>query len=303
MKMLIMSFFNYYGIIIYIGVVKTWTLERNRGIFGRLDIPMDFCIYNNCFMELTFQMMIFFIGKSLLYHFLNLMEPIWNKFKEAYSQGRMEKVYAFLKSGGLWRKETYEIKLNDRIPQYLSDMRLTDSSIRNIETDGYTSSTVQFGFVVLFSASFPLAPILASFHNVIQRKIDSSNLLIHYKRPFALRAGSIGVWEEWLRYMSYMGVAINALIMTFESGYFFKRFLKQYEAKMGTFLVKLAFMIAFEHSVLLVNFLFSFFLPKVPSKTMIARKRKEYIEKVIRGEDLKSEQDLEMQTILIQKNQ
>jgi anoctamin-8 len=53
---------------------------------------------------------------------------------------------------------------------------------------------VQFGYVSFFSVAFPLAPLLAVLHNVVELRCDAYKLLHTKQRPLARRVGSIGVW-------------------------------------------------------------------------------------------------------------
>lgn len=39
--------------------------------------------------------------------------------------------------------------------------------------DDYTMSLIQFGYVALFSAAFPLAPLLAMINNLVQTRVDA----------------------------------------------------------------------------------------------------------------------------------
>jgi len=51
---------------------------------------------------------------------------------------------------------------------------------------------LQFGFVTLFVAAFPLAPLFALLNNVIELRSDANKFLTQYRRPIAARASGIG---------------------------------------------------------------------------------------------------------------
>jgi hypothetical protein len=150
--------------------------------------------------------------------------------------------------------------------------------------DGYLASTVQFGFIVLFSVSFPVAPILAWVHNILQRKIDSLNILTKYKRPFSIRARNIGIWERWLTGLSFVGVAMNASIIAFTSSYFEEAYLEQFGPDQR-WIGRLVFILVFEHTVLLVYLSVVFLSPSMPYQVKISISRQEYVEKLMRGEE------------------
>ena len=41
----------------------------------------------------------------------------------------------------------------------------------HISLDGYNAAVIQFGFIVFFSVSFPIAPLFAALHNIVQKRI------------------------------------------------------------------------------------------------------------------------------------
>lgn len=73
----------------------------------------------------------------------------------------------------------------------------------------YLETVIQFGFVTLFVASFPLAPLLALLNNIIEIRVDAWKLTTQYRRPVAAKAHSIGVWQDILYGMAVLSVATN----------------------------------------------------------------------------------------------
>ena len=73
----------------------------------------------------------------------------------------------------------------------------------------FLSTVIQFGFVTLFVASFPLAPLLALLNNIIEIRVDAWKLTTQYRRPVAAKAHSIGVWQDILYGMAVLSVATN----------------------------------------------------------------------------------------------
>lgn len=51
---------------------------------------------------------------------------------------------------------------------------------------------IQFGFVTLFVASFPLAPVFALLNNVIEVRLDAKKFVTELRRPDAVRTKDIG---------------------------------------------------------------------------------------------------------------
>lgn len=51
---------------------------------------------------------------------------------------------------------------------------------------------IQYGFVTIFVAAFPLAPLFALLNNVIEIRVDAYKFTTQWKRPLAERAQDIG---------------------------------------------------------------------------------------------------------------
>lgn len=68
---------------------------------------------------------------------------------------------------------------------------------------------IQYGFVVLFVAAFPLAPFFALINNVIEIRLDAYKYIATKRRPLAERAQDIGAWFNILRFITYMSFITN----------------------------------------------------------------------------------------------
>lgn len=68
----------------------------------------------------------------------------------------------------------------------------TVSTITCLMTVHLFSPVIQFGFVSLFVASFPLAPLFALLNNVIEIRLDAKKFVTELRRPVAVRAKDIG---------------------------------------------------------------------------------------------------------------
>ena len=53
-------------------------------------------------------------------------------------------------------------------------------------------AVIQYGFVTIFVAAFPLAPFFALLNNIIEIRLDAYKFVTVWKRPVAFRAESIG---------------------------------------------------------------------------------------------------------------
>ena len=55
-----------------------------------------------------------------------------------------------------------------------------------------TFLAVQFGFVTIFVAAFPLAPFFALINNLMEIRLDAYKFVTQLRRPFAARTQDIG---------------------------------------------------------------------------------------------------------------
>ena len=57
---------------------------------------------------------------------------------------------------------------------------------------------LQYGFVTMFVAAFPLAPLIALITNLVEIRIDAINNVKAFRRPVAYKSEGIGVWYDIL---------------------------------------------------------------------------------------------------------
>ena len=64
--------------------------------------------------------------------------------------------------------------------------------------DEYLEMAIQFGFCTIFVASFPLAPLIALFNNVIEIRLDAFKFITLKRRVPVQMSKSIGAWANIL---------------------------------------------------------------------------------------------------------
>lgn len=74
-------------------------------------------------------------------------------------------------------------------------------------------SVLQFGFVTLFVAAFPMAPIFALLNNLIEIRLDAYKFLVTNQRPMPARAEDLGVWTPILDGISKFAVLTNVRLV------------------------------------------------------------------------------------------
>ncbi|PSN41690.1 hypothetical protein C0J52_07713 [Blattella germanica] len=78
---------------------------------------------------------------------------------------------------------------------------------------------IQYGFVTLFVASFPLAPLLAFINNFVEVRVDAYNLLVNTRRSVPRKVRGLGAWNGILRGLTYLAVVFNAFLIAYTSDF------------------------------------------------------------------------------------
>lgn len=68
---------------------------------------------------------------------------------------------------------------------------------------------LQFGFVTIFVAACPLAPLFALLNNWVEIRLDARKFVCEYRRPVAERAQDIGIWFHILAGLTHLAVISN----------------------------------------------------------------------------------------------
>ncbi|CAN0047611.1 unnamed protein product [Ectocarpus sp. 4 AP-2014] len=131
--------------------------------------------------------------------------------------------------------------------------------------DDYTMSLIQFGYVALFSAAFPLAPLLAMINNLVQTRVDAHKICKTRRRPIALKSGGIGVWDNVLEVMSVIAVITNCALIGVTSE-------RWWPADVSRATRILAVVVA-EHIILFLKYWLESSVPRVPLKVQRALQR------------------------------
>jgi anoctamin-10/anoctamin-7 len=79
----------------------------------------------------------------------------------------------------------------------------------------YQEMAFQFGYATLFSAAFPLAPVLSYLNNFVEIRVDGWKLLQCSRRPEPSGCEDIGAWYGILDLISTISVVTNGLLIFF----------------------------------------------------------------------------------------
>ncbi|XP_074096965.1 anoctamin-5 isoform X2 [Cotesia typhae] len=203
-KIFIFEFVNFYSSLIYIAFFKgrfyahPGDTDARSSEFYR--IKTDVCDPAGCLSELCIQLAIIMVGKQLFNNFQEILTP---------------------KLVNWWRKRTHRARTKDHDRHYTSweqDYQLQDPGKLAL-FDEYLEMIIQYGFVTLFVAAFPLAPLFALLNNIGEIRLDAYKMVKEARRPLAERVEDIGAWYGILKGLTYAAVVSNAFVIAYTSDF------------------------------------------------------------------------------------
>ncbi|XP_035251016.1 anoctamin-1-like isoform X2 [Anguilla anguilla] len=210
-KTFILKFVNAFTPIMYIAFIRGRLVGHPGSYLYVFDsYRMEECAHGGCLMELCIQLSITMLGKQLIQN--NLFEIGIPKLK---------KLIRHIKSK---RSSFQEEEGGKKLQRYETDHFLEPFAGLAPE---YMEMIIQFGFVTLFVASFPLAPLFALLNNIIEIRLDAKKFVAELRRPVAAKAKDIGIWYNILRGIGKVAVILNAFVISFSSD-FIPRLVYQY---------------------------------------------------------------------------
>uniref|UniRef100_A0A452TNJ9 Anoctamin n=1 Tax=Ursus maritimus TaxID=29073 RepID=A0A452TNJ9_URSMA len=170
-------FVNSYTPIFYVAFFKGRFVGRPGDyVYIFRSFRMEECAPGGCLMELCIQLSIIMLGKQLIQN--NLFEIGIPKMKKFIRYLRLRRQSPSDHDEYVKRRQRYEV---DYTLEPFAGL-----------TPEYMEMIIQFGFVTLFVASFPLAPLFALLNNIIEIRLDAKKFITELRRPVAVRAKDIG---------------------------------------------------------------------------------------------------------------
>uniref|UniRef100_A0A672HD48 Anoctamin n=1 Tax=Salarias fasciatus TaxID=181472 RepID=A0A672HD48_SALFA len=296
-KVFIFQFVNFYSSPFYVAFFKGRFVGYPTNYGTLFGMRNEDCGPGGCLIELAQQLFIIMVGKQLIN---NIQEFILPKVKA-------------------WQQKRTLAKVLGKKSQ---EPRRWEEDYQLVECEGlfeeYLEMVLQFGFITIFVAAFPLAPLFALLNNWVEIRLDAHKFVCEYRRPVAERAQNIGVWFNILEALSHLSVIANAFLIAFTSD-FLPRLLYQYKfdndlngyvnftlahaplnyteypmCRYKAFrdndgnhtlfywellAVRLGFIIAFEHVVFFVLRAIDWIVPDVPESLELKIKRERYLAK------------------------
>ncbi|XP_077998551.1 anoctamin-7-like isoform X2 [Glandiceps talaboti] len=303
-KVFVFQFVNFYSSIFYIAFFK----GRFNGYPGNYStifgLRNEECGQGGCLVELAQQLLVIMVGKQVINNCQELAIPKVKQFIQRYKvQGKMK--------GKVEREQA----------QWEEDYQLVEYEGL---FDEYLEMVLQFGFITIFVAALPIAPLFALLNNWVEIRLDAAKFVCELRRPVADRGQDIGVWFNILDTLTQLAVVSNAFVIAFTSEFLPKLMYKynvnadlvgyvnftlstsppgalsqrcryqDYRDDEGNetifywklLCVRLGFVILFEHFVFICGKLIDFFVPDVPEALEIKIKREKYLAKQALAENI-----------------
>lgn len=195
-KMYLFQFVNTYASIFYIAFFKSGLVVGTPGRYKRIGerFRLDGCSEQGCFLELCVQLLIIMVGQQIIGNITEIAIP--------YIMYR-------LKSRNEEEKD---------LPQYQRDFDLSPQGDHYMFWE-YLEVVLQYGFVTMFIAAFPLGPLFAFMNAIVEIRVDAINFVSQFRRPDSTRAEDIGAWFRILEGVTRISVLVNAFVLAFTSEY------------------------------------------------------------------------------------
>ncbi|KRX16830.1 Anoctamin-3, partial [Trichinella nelsoni] len=156
------------------------------------------CEPSGCMIELLIQLAMVMIGKQFLNGVLETMLPCFFKRVRKYKYKNMENINSWLRDYFL-----------NPIP-------------KGFLISEYLEMVLQYGFVTLFAAAFPLAPLFAFLNNAVEIRSDAYKYTVNFRRPLSSRTKDLGIWMNILTCISSLAVLTNASLIAFTGDFISK---------------------------------------------------------------------------------
>ncbi|XP_066910588.1 anoctamin-4-like isoform X4 [Clytia hemisphaerica] len=217
-KMFWFQFANTYASIFYVAFFKSEFFTGSVGRYKRFtasNFRFDGCSVQGCFMELTLQLIIIMVGQQIIG---NIMEIVIPFLKTKYRDYKGKK------------QHLYESSEEPRwVTDYEGEMQTKFSLFWQ-----YLEIVLQYGFVTMFVAAFPLAPLFALINNMVEIRLDASNFIHNFRRPVAERAEDIGAWYSILATLTTFSTIVNGFVLAFTSELIPKLVYRYYASTTGS---------------------------------------------------------------------
>uniref|UniRef100_A0A8C3XK52 Anoctamin n=1 Tax=Chelydra serpentina TaxID=8475 RepID=A0A8C3XK52_CHESE len=203
-KVFVFQFVNFYSSPIYIAFFKGRFVGYPGHYKTLLGIRNEDCGAGGCLIELAQELLVIMVGKQVINNVQEIVIPKlkgwWQKYKLRSKKRKSKEAQLGLVHQGPW-ESNYELLVCEGL------------------FDEYLEMVLQFGFITIFVAACPLAPLFALLNNWVEIRLDAQKFVCEYRRPVAERAQGIGIWFYILEVITHLAVISNAFLIAFTSDF------------------------------------------------------------------------------------
>ncbi|XP_077396596.1 anoctamin-7 isoform X2 [Festucalex cinctus] len=304
LKVFVFQFVNFYSSPVYIAFFKGRFIGYPGNYITLFGVRNEDCGAGGCLIELAQELLVIMVGKQLIN---NIQEFVCPKLR------------------AWWQKRKRSRKAKDVLEEQEEAEQAVcpwEADYQLLLCDGlfseYLEMVIQFGFITIFVAACPLAPLFALINNWVEIRLDAQKFVTEYRRPVVERAQDIGIWLDILQFIAYMAVLSNAFLIAFTSTFLPRLYYRYTRApdlsgfinftlatsprnrsqehacryrglrdENGEYLpeyfhllaIRLSFIIIFEHVVFFIGRLIDMMVPDIPEEVELKMKREHYMAK------------------------
>ncbi|XP_059931047.1 anoctamin-7-like isoform X2 [Gadus macrocephalus] len=198
LKVFIFQFVNFYSSPVYITFFKGRFIGYPGNYNELFGIRNEDCGPGGCLIELAQELLVIMVGKQLINNIQEFLSP---------------------KLKGWWQARKGEEGGGEKEPPLPWETELPAVGVVRGLFSEYLEMVLQFGFITIFVAACPLAPLFALFNNWLEVRLDAHKFVCEYRRPVAERVPDIGIWLTVLQLISHLAVLSNAFLLAFSSSF------------------------------------------------------------------------------------
>uniref|UniRef100_A0A673A0N5 Anoctamin n=1 Tax=Sphaeramia orbicularis TaxID=375764 RepID=A0A673A0N5_9TELE len=210
LKVFVFQIINFYSSPVYIAFFKGRFIGYPGNYHKLFGIRNEDCGAGGCLIELAQEMLVIMVGKQLINNIKEFVSP------KLTTWWKNRKLSPRPKEGGEKEEEEEEMQRKEQVPPWEKDYQLLVCEGLFSE---YLEMVLQFGFITIFVAACPLAPLFALVNNWVEIRLDAQKFVTEYRRPVVERAQDIGVWLTILQFITHAAVLSNAFLISFTSSF------------------------------------------------------------------------------------
>ncbi|CAF0724941.1 unnamed protein product [Brachionus calyciflorus] len=272
LKIFAFEFVNSYSSLFYLAYFRNINYED--GLFNLGAEYQDKCDNDNCMPLLTIQVLSILLIKPLPRFCFSILIPL---LKEWFHSRKFKKDAKIIEENYAKNQQNInnQFIVNEKAVLLYADIERGKTKFEDTISGEYNEKVILFGYLVMFSASFSLAPLIVLIINLIDIRLDAQRLLWLYRRPIGYKAQDIGTWFNMCRLINIFGIINNGFMVAFTSDWS-NNFLNDSNYK------RAIFVLIFEHVAFACWFLIILLFSEAPNFIQEKiRKEKVYVKKLL----------------------